>query len=186
MLTTGTAASTVYNYPDDGIQALKALRRLIFRTTATNAIPDLKRKIANWVIPSGKNPTSAFLLLRNMQRELAALLPSYDSETMLADIKAILPMDFALPSSLTPRDEEPDTLVTNRINHYESFLARANKRERVPATVGIRDDQHQQGGGRGGRGGRGNGRGGRGGRGGGRNGNNRNDHSNFNRTCFFH
>ena len=31
MLTTGAAASTVYNYPDDGIQALKALRRELER-----------------------------------------------------------------------------------------------------------------------------------------------------------
>ena len=122
ILTTGAAASTVYDYPDDGVRAFKNLERMIRRTTAVNAIPDLRRRINAWTIPTGKDPSTAFTKLRSIQRELAALLPTYDITAQLADIKSILTVDYAIPVSLTPFNADPDILITACVNHYESFL----------------------------------------------------------------
>ena len=77
ILTTGAAASSVYDYPDDGVRAYMNLERMIRRTTAVNAIPDLRRRINSWT-SSGKDPTTAFTKFRIIQRELVALLPTYD------------------------------------------------------------------------------------------------------------
>ena len=164
ILTDGAAASVVYDYPDDGVRAFKNLERMILRTTAVNAIPDLRRRINTWTIPFTKDPTTAFTRLRSLQRELSVLMPSYDIIAQLADIKSVLTVDYAIPVALTPIDADPESLATACVNHYESFLRHvpqkpAHRREQSPRVGGINTA------GRGGRGGRfSGGRGGQGGR----------------------
>ena len=180
-LTTGEAVDTVLNYHGDGVAAYNALRRLIFRLTATNAVPDLKRRLGNWKFPVDRHPSSSIATFRSIQRELAAILPSYDEEHQLADFKLAVPERYAIVL-MNKTDIDSDTLGVDIVNFFESFIRHErysdrdegdkNKnrrnRGRNPSAGGIQTTDSRNGNG-----------GGQGGRGGGRNGRNGNHEKNY-------
>jgi hypothetical protein len=48
---------------------------MVFRLTAVNAAPDLKRQIAEWEFPTDRHPTANINAFRTKKRELETVLP---------------------------------------------------------------------------------------------------------------
>lgn len=69
-LTTGVANNTIMENENDGIAALEAIKRQVFRIGAANAVPDVKRDIASHRFPTNRQPAKTICDFRNDQREL--------------------------------------------------------------------------------------------------------------------
>lgn len=139
LLTGDDAVDTVLNYPDDGVAAYKALYRMVFRLTAVNAAPDLKRAIAEWEFPTDRHPAASINAFRTKQRELVTVLPAYtDMEMQLADFKLAVPERYSVLLH-TGNSTDPDSLGIEIVNYYESFLRHKTQGNRFGKRPGRQD-----------------------------------------------
>lgn len=169
LLTDGTAVQTVQRYGDteDGMAALRALQRIVYKDTVQAHLPSLKKRLANFTLSDNVDPTKALQMYTELQRSIARIT-TYDSVNQLADLINLLPERYA---ALALRDyDDVDHLVSTIINHWNSFVKDKVKRTpRNPPQHTAAGIAHGGRGGGGGRQGRGGGAGrGRGSQGGGR------------------
>lgn len=169
LLTDGTAVQTVQRYGDteDGMAALRALQRIVYKDTVQAHLPSLKKRLANFTLSDTVDPTKALQMYTELQRSIARIT-TYDSVNQLADLINLLPERYA---ALALRDyDDVDHLVSTMINHWNSFIKdKVKKTPRNPPQHTAAGIAHGGRGGGGGRQGRGGGAGrGRGSQGGGR------------------
>lgn len=131
-LTTGDANSTIMEYENDGIAALEAIKRQVFRLGAANAVPDVKRRIASHRFPTNRHPAKTISEFRNDQRELAALLPSYDAALQISDFKLAAPKEYFAAIAIAGEDADIFTLTQKVIDYYESHLRHHNSEDENP------------------------------------------------------